>query len=35
MLPKGPLGRAMFKRLKVYNGLNHPYKAQNPELLNL
>jgi large subunit ribosomal protein L13 len=35
MLPKGALGRSMFKRLKVYKGLNHPYKAQNPELLNL
>ena len=35
MLPKGALGRSMFKRLKVYKDLNHPYKAQNPELLNL
>jgi large subunit ribosomal protein L13 len=35
MLPKGALGRSMFKRLKVYKGLNHPYRAQNPELLNL
>lgn len=35
MLPKGALGRSMFKRLKVYKGLNHPYNAQNPELLNL
>jgi large subunit ribosomal protein L13 len=35
MLPKGPLGRAMFKRLRVYKGFNHPHKAQNPELLNL
>ena len=35
MLPKGPLGRTMFKRLRVYKGLNHPYKVQNPELLNL
>jgi large subunit ribosomal protein L13 len=35
MLPKGALGRSMFKRLKVCKGLNHPYKAQNPELLNL
>jgi large subunit ribosomal protein L13 len=35
MLPKGALGRSMFKRLKVYKGLNHPHKAQNPELLNL
>ena len=35
MLPKGPLGRTMFKRLKVYSGLDHPHSAQNPELLNL
>jgi large subunit ribosomal protein L13 len=35
MLPKGPLGRSMFKRLKVCKGFNHPYTAQNPELLNL
>jgi large subunit ribosomal protein L13 len=35
MLPKGALGRSMFKRLKVYKGSNHPHKAQNPELLNL
>ena len=35
MLPKGPLGRVMFKRLKVYSGLNHPHIAQKPELLSL
>lgn len=35
MLPKGRLGRTMFKRLKVYNGGQHPHIAQNPELLNL
>ena len=35
MLPKGPLGRRMFKRLKVYKGLTHPHIAQKPELLNL
>jgi large subunit ribosomal protein L13 len=35
MLPKGILGRTMFKRLKVYSGPTHPHKAQNPELLNL
>ena len=34
MLPKGALGRSMFKRLKVYKGSNHPHKAQNPELVN-
>lgn len=35
MLPKGALGRTMFKRLKVYKGSVHPHKAQNPELINL
>ncbi len=30
MLPKGPLGRAMLKKLKVYAGENHPHKAQDP-----
>jgi len=35
MLPKGPLGRVMFKRLKVFNGSTHKHVAQNPQLLNL
>ncbi len=30
MLPKGPLGRDMFKKLKVYTGSAHPHKAQTP-----
>ncbi|OYD17612.1 50S ribosomal protein L13 [candidate division WOR-3 bacterium JGI_Cruoil_03_44_89] len=30
MLPKGPLGRKMIKKLKVYPGSEHPHKAQNP-----
>jgi large subunit ribosomal protein L13 len=33
MLPKGPLGRVMFKKLKVYAGGNHPHSAQRPEVL--
>jgi large subunit ribosomal protein L13 len=33
MLPKGPLGRQMFRKLKVYSGSEHPHQAQNPELL--
>ncbi len=33
MLPKGPLGRAMFRKLKVYTGSEHPHAAQQPELL--
>jgi large subunit ribosomal protein L13 len=30
MLPKGPLGRQMLKKLKVYAGPNHPHAAQSP-----
>lgn len=30
MLPKGPLGYAMFKKLKVYGGGEHPHAAQQP-----
>jgi large subunit ribosomal protein L13 len=30
MLPRGPLGRAMFSKLKVYAGGNHPHAAQQP-----
>jgi large subunit ribosomal protein L13 len=33
MLPKGRLGRAMFKKLKVYRGTEHPHAAQKPEPL--
>ena len=33
MLPKTPLGRAMFKKLKVYKGPNHPHAAQQPKEL--
>jgi len=35
MLPKGPLGRAMFKKLKVYVGEEHPHTAQQPQDLNI
>lgn len=31
MLPKGPLGRKMAKKLKVYAGPEHPHDAQKPE----
>jgi large subunit ribosomal protein L13 len=34
MLPKNSLGRAMFKKLKVYTGANHPHEAQMPQLLS-
>jgi large subunit ribosomal protein L13 len=30
MLPKGPLGRQMVKKLKVYAGATHPHAPQNP-----
>ncbi|MBI5468944.1 MAG: 50S ribosomal protein L13 [Deltaproteobacteria bacterium] len=33
MLPKGPLGRDMFKKLKVYAGSEHPHRAQMPVAL--
>ncbi len=33
MLPKGPLGRDMFKKLKVYAGTEHPHRAQMPVAL--
>ena len=35
MLPKGPLGRQMIKKLKVYAGPEHPHQAQNPTLIEL
>jgi len=31
MIPKNKLGRAVFKKLKVYRGPNHPHQAQHPE----
>lgn len=34
MLPKGPLGRKMYTRLKVVQGSEHKYIAQKPELIN-
>lgn len=35
MLPKGPLGRQMASKLKVYAGPNHPHEAQQPEALEI
>ena len=35
MLPKNALGRAMFKKLKVYAGPDHEHAAQKPEILNV
>lgn len=35
MLPNTPLGRRVFKKLKVYPGSEHPHAAQQPQPLNL
>ena len=35
MLPKGPLGRAMFKKMKTYAGTTHPHAAQQPQALEI
>ena len=35
MLPKGPLGYAMLKKLKCYAGPSHPHAAQQPKTLDL
>lgn len=35
MLPGGPLGRDMFKKLKVYADDKHPHQAQNPQVLQV
>ncbi|AXQ14620.1 MULTISPECIES: 50S ribosomal protein L13 [Shewanella] len=35
MLPKGPLGRAMFRKLKVYAGAEHNHAAQQPQVLDI
>jgi len=35
MLPKGRLGRAQYRKLKVYDGANHPHVAQKPEKVEI
>ncbi|MCE1159934.1 MAG: 50S ribosomal protein L13 [Burkholderiales bacterium] len=35
MLPKGPLGYAMIKKMKVYAGSEHPHSAQQPKVLDI
>ena len=35
MLPKGPLGRQMYRKLKVYAGADHKHQAQNPQPLEI
>jgi large subunit ribosomal protein L13 len=34
MLPKGPLGRQIYSKLKVYAGATHPHQAQQPQSLD-
>ena len=35
MLPKNTLGRAMYRKLKVYSGAEHPHAAQQPQVLDI
>lgn len=35
MLPKGPLGRKLFKNVKVYAGAEHPHRAQDPQAIEI
>ncbi|KEQ17458.1 50S ribosomal protein L13 [Endozoicomonas numazuensis] len=35
MLPKGPLGRDMYRKLKVYTGTEHPHASQQPQKLDI
>lgn len=35
MLPKGPLGRQMLRKLKIYSGSEHPHEAQTPQPLDI
>ena len=35
MLPKNPLGREMYRKLRVYSGSDHPHSAQQPQVLDI
>ncbi|MFP3029452.1 MAG: 50S ribosomal protein L13 [Arsenophonus sp.] len=35
MLPRGPLGRAMYRKMKVYAGSDHNHLAQQPQVLDI
>ena len=35
MLPKNPLGRAMYRKLRVYKGAEHPHASQQPQPLDI
>jgi large subunit ribosomal protein L13 len=35
MLPKGPLGREMFRKMKVFAGSEHTHQSQQPQVLDI
>ncbi|NML05918.1 50S ribosomal protein L13 [Sphingomonas sp. G-3-2-10] len=35
MIPRGPLGRAQMRNLRIFAGSEHPHAAQNPEVLDI
>jgi large subunit ribosomal protein L13 len=35
MLPKGPLGREMFRKMKVFAGSEHNHQSQQPQVLDI
>ena len=35
MMPKGPMGRVMLSKLKIYPGAEHPHTAQQPQILEI
>jgi large subunit ribosomal protein L13 len=35
MVPRGPLGRAQMRNLRVFKGIEHPHTAQNPTLIDV
>ena len=35
MIPRGPLGREVLRKLRVYAGADHPHEAQQPEVLDV
>ncbi|MDF0487593.1 50S ribosomal protein L13 [Sphingomonas sp. H39-1-10] len=35
MIPRGPLGRAQMRNLRIFAGTEHPHAAQNPEVLDI
>ncbi|WP_083224599.1 50S ribosomal protein L13 [Sphingomonas panacis] len=35
MIPRGPLGRAQMRNLRIFAGTEHPHEAQNPEVLDI